>query len=77
MNRDEVIAEIKAQLMAELDSFKEQIQTQISPETRAKITQSKDQVEDFVKENPWASMAIAAGMGFLLGRLFYRSGDES
>jgi ElaB/YqjD/DUF883 family membrane-anchored ribosome-binding protein len=29
----------------------------------------KDEITDFVKKNPWASVAIAAGVGFLLGRL--------
>lgn len=29
----------------------------------------KDEVTDFIKKNPWASVAIAAGVGFLLARL--------
>ncbi len=29
----------------------------------------KDEVTDFVKKNPWASLAIAAGVGFILGKL--------
>ena len=32
-------------------------------------TDVKDEITDFVKKNPWASIAIAAGVGFLLGRL--------
>lgn len=34
-----------------------------------KLNDVKDEVADFVKKNPWAALAIAAGLGFILARL--------
>ncbi len=34
-----------------------------------KFVEIKDEISDFVKANPLASVALAAGLGFLLARL--------
>lgn len=34
-----------------------------------KFAEVKDEITDFVKANPLASVALAAGLGFLLARL--------
>ena len=35
-----------------------------------------EDVADYVRDNPGRSLLIAAGVGFLIGLLFRRSGDE-
>lgn len=41
----------------------------ILDEVQDKYAEIKNEVTDFVKKNPLASVAIAAGVGFLLARL--------
>ncbi|MBA2404507.1 MAG: hypothetical protein H0V66_07040 [Bdellovibrionales bacterium] len=38
-------------------------------EVKDKYSDVKNEITDFVKKNPLASVAIAAGVGFLLARL--------
>jgi ElaB/YqjD/DUF883 family membrane-anchored ribosome-binding protein len=35
-----------------------------------------EDVADYVRDNPGRSLLIAAGIGFLIGLLFRRSGDD-
>ena len=44
----------------------------INPEfdkATGKLNDVKDEIADFVKNNPWAALAIAAGLGFIIARL--------
>ena len=40
-----------------------------------KCVDVKDEIADFVKKNPWAALAVAAGIGFLIARLL--SGNKN
>lgn len=42
----------------------------ISDEVKDKYADVKNEITDFVKKNPLTSVAIAAGIGFLVARLF-------
>ena len=50
----------------DIKSMVESIDLETVKETYADV---KDEVADFIKKNPLAAVAIAAGLGFLLGRL--------
>ena len=43
------------------------------PELGKKISKATHDVEEFVKEHPIASIAIAAGLGYVLARLLNRN----
>jgi ElaB/YqjD/DUF883 family membrane-anchored ribosome-binding protein len=38
-------------------------------EQKLNLTNIKEELTDFMKNNPWTALAIAAGLGFLLGKL--------
>lgn len=38
-------------------------------EIKDKIVEVKEEISDFIKANPLASVALAAGLGFLLAKL--------
>lgn len=42
----------------------------IPVEVKDKYSDVKNEITDFVKSNPLASVALATGVGFLLARLF-------
>ncbi len=42
------------------------------PEIGKKLSKATHEVEEFVKEHPIASIAIAAGVGYVIARLFNR-----
>ena len=35
-----------------------------------KANDIKSELEDWIKKNPWATLAIAAGLGFLIAKIF-------
>jgi ElaB/YqjD/DUF883 family membrane-anchored ribosome-binding protein len=76
MNRDELIQQIKAELLAELQDYKDRVGSHVPPEAREKVHEAQKATRDFVKENPLVAFALAAGLGFLLGRMLYRKEDE-
>ncbi len=43
------------------------------PELGKKLSKATHEVEDFVKEHPIASIALAAGVGYLIARLLNRN----
>ena len=72
MDRDQLIEEIKKQIIEELKGAASPLTDKISPETKAEILDMKDSVEDSVKDNPWMAVGIAAVAGFMIARLLYR-----
>ncbi|MFZ4714948.1 MAG: glycine zipper domain-containing protein [Bacteriovoracaceae bacterium] len=47
----------------QIDDFKNSV--------KEKLTDSKDALTDYVKKNPLTSVAIAAGVGYVLARLLH------
>jgi len=76
MNREELIAEIKKQLQEELKHFAQPLADKIPNEHKEKASELKNEVTEFVKENPWAAVGIAVFAGLLLGRLLYKRSDD-
>lgn len=44
-------------------------------ELQKKYEDVKLEIADFVKNNPWAAIAIAAGFGYLIARLLHGKKD--
>lgn len=76
MNRDELIAEIKKQLQEELRDYKKSLSDKIPEEQKKQALEFRDEATDFVKENPWASVGLAALAGFVIARLLYKRGND-
>ncbi|MEK2687855.1 DUF883 C-terminal domain-containing protein [Bdellovibrio sp. GT3] len=75
MDRDQLIAEIKKQILEELKGAASPLTDKISDEQKAEITELKNSMESSVKEHPWMAVGVAALAGFMLARLFYRRDD--
>lgn len=76
MDRDQLIAEIKKQLKEELKAYAQPLADKIPDEQKEQALEIKNEVSRFVKENPWASVGIAALAGFVLARLLYKKGED-
>ncbi|ASD64544.1 hypothetical protein [Bdellovibrio bacteriovorus] len=76
MDRDQLIAEIKKQLQEELKSQTDAIKNKIPGEQREQIKDMKDSLTQTMKENPWASVGIAALAGFVIARMLYKRKDD-
>ncbi len=76
MNRDELIQQIKAELLAELKDYRDRVGSHLPPEARESVHEAQQTASKFIKEHPFASVAMAVGLGFLLGRVLYRQEDE-
>ncbi|UYL09814.1 DUF883 family protein [Bdellovibrio sp. SKB1291214] len=75
MDRDQLIEEIKKQILEELKSAAAPLTDKISDEHKAEMMEVKNSVENSVKENPWMAVGIAALAGFMIARLLYRRDD--
>ncbi|QDK46442.1 hypothetical protein DOM22_15360 [Bdellovibrio sp. ZAP7] len=75
MDRDQLIEEIKKQIMEELKGAASPLTDKISSEQKAEMVEMKNSVESSVKENPWMAVGIAALAGFMIARLLYRRED--
>ena len=75
MDRNQLIEEIRKQLQEEMKNLKNQVADQIPEDQRKKAQEAKDMATEFVKENPLASVGIAALAGFLIARMFYKRGE--
>ncbi|CAE78920.1 DUF883 C-terminal domain-containing protein [Bdellovibrio bacteriovorus] len=76
MDRDQLIAEIKKQLQEELKAQTDTIKNKIPGEQREQIKDMKDSLTQTMKENPWASVGIAALAGFVIARMLYKRKDD-
>jgi len=68
----EAIDELRARLTTTISDVKRQLGSSFVAGAREKIAQARDtvtQVNEFVTEKPWTSVAIAAGIGLLAGLL--------
>lgn len=76
MDREQLIAEIKKQLLEELRDASSPLTDKISAEQKQQMTDVKNSLEASVKENPWMAVSIAALAGFMIARLIYRQGED-
>lgn len=76
MDRDQLIAEIKKQLQEELKMQTDAIKNKIPDDQREQIKDMKDSLTHTMKENPWASVGIAALAGFVIARMLYKRKDD-
>ncbi len=67
--------EMKENIQEQLEEHSEQLQQlgERIGETARKFSRATN---DYVQENPWKTIGIAAGIGFVLGAIFLRSRDE-
>ncbi|WP_413575489.1 hypothetical protein ACLVWU_14210 [Bdellovibrio sp. HCB290] len=75
MDRDQLIAEIKKQILEEMKGAAAPLTDKISDEQKAEMMELKNSMEASVKEHPWMAVGVAALAGFMLARLFYRKDD--
>lgn len=75
MDRDQLIEEIKKQILEEIKGAASPLTDKISAEQKAEIMEVKNTVENSVKENPWMAVGVAALAGFMIARLLYRRDD--
>ncbi|WP_413558235.1 glycine zipper domain-containing protein [Bdellovibrio sp. HCB209] len=75
MDRDQLIEEIKKQILEEIKGAASPLTDKISDEQKAEMMEMKNTLETSVKENPWMAVGIAALCGFMIGRLIYRRND--
>jgi ElaB/YqjD/DUF883 family membrane-anchored ribosome-binding protein len=67
----EKIQEVRARAEASLRQAKAHL-TEIQDEALKRAREMADATEEYVRENPWQSVGIAAGVGLLLGLLLGR-----
>ncbi|MEN0057546.1 MAG: DUF883 C-terminal domain-containing protein [Bdellovibrio sp.] len=67
MDRQDLIAEIKKQLLEELH---------LSEEQKKQLQDLRSSSTQLIKENPWTTVALASLAGFLIARWMYRRGDD-
>lgn len=67
----EKIQEVRAQAEASLRQARERL-TQLEDEALQRAREVADATEEYVRENPWQSLGIAAGIGLVLGILISR-----
>ena len=76
MDREQLIAEIKKQILEEIKGVASPLTDKISDEHKEQIKDVKNSVEKSVKENPWMAVGVAVLCGFMIGRLLYRRKDD-
>jgi ElaB/YqjD/DUF883 family membrane-anchored ribosome-binding protein len=69
--KEDMKSDIQEQLAAQTEQLQE-LGERIS-ETAKKVSQATN---DYVQDNPWKTIAIAAGIGFLIGTMVMRNRDE-
>lgn len=76
MNRDELIEEIKKEILAQLQDYKERAEAHF-PEDACKMAKdAQDTSRKFIKENPLLCVVLALGVGLAIGRLLYREEEK-
>ncbi|MBO9667487.1 MAG: DUF883 family protein [Bdellovibrio sp.] len=76
MDRDQLIEEIKKQILEELRGATAPLTDKISDEQKEQMKELKNSLETSVKENPWMAVGVATFVGFMIGRLLYRRRDD-
>lgn len=76
MDRDQLIAEIKKQLHEEMKHYSQNLKNQIPQEQQDQIKDLKDGLSGQIKENPLASVGIAAVVGFFIARMLYKRSND-
>lgn len=64
----ERVEEIRARAQDSLEGAKERLRT-IGDDAEAKVRTAARSTDTYVRENPWKAVAIAVGVGFLIGTL--------
>ena len=75
MDRDQLMAEIKKMLQEELQNYSRPLTDKISDEHKEKAVEIKNEVNNFVKENPWIAIGAAALVGYFVARILTRKDD--
>jgi ElaB/YqjD/DUF883 family membrane-anchored ribosome-binding protein len=68
----EAVEDLRARLTNTIADVKKQLGTSFIDNARHTISRARDtasQIDDFVQERPWTSVAIGAGIGLLAGLL--------
>lgn len=76
MDRDQLLAEIKKLLQEEMQTYARPLTDKISEEHKEKAVEFKDDLNSFVKENPWMAVGIGVFIGFVAGKLLSGGRDE-
>lgn len=76
MDRDQLLAEIKKMLQEELKNYTQPLADKIPDEHKAQALELKDDVNGFVKSNPWMAVGIAVFVGYLAGKLLSGGREE-
>ena len=66
------VADVRARLTDKLGTAKEKLQD-LEAAVVAKTKAAARATDDYVHDNPWKAVGVAAGVGFLLGLLVNRS----
>ena len=64
----ERVEEIRARAQDSLAGAKERLRT-IGDDAEQRVRTAARSTDDYVRENPWKAIAIAVGIGFLIGSL--------
>ncbi len=62
----ERVEEIRARAQESLEGAKERLRT-IGDDAEQRVRTAARSTDDYVRENPWKAIAIAVGIGFLIG----------
>jgi ElaB/YqjD/DUF883 family membrane-anchored ribosome-binding protein len=62
---------LRSRLRKHVDTAREALET-AQQDAHTRYRQKVDSTERFVRENPWQSLGIAAGIGFFIGILVSR-----
>jgi ElaB/YqjD/DUF883 family membrane-anchored ribosome-binding protein len=68
---NEKVAEVRERVQGHLDVVKDRL-AQAEDAVMVKAKQAADATDDYVNENPWRAVGIAAGAGLLIGMLIGR-----
>jgi ElaB/YqjD/DUF883 family membrane-anchored ribosome-binding protein len=66
----EAVEELRGRLKATIADVKKELGSSFVANARETISRARDtasSVDEFVHENPWAAVAIGAGIGWLIG----------
>lgn len=71
MDRDQLLKELKQQILTELKEASSPITDKITPHQKKVFKDTKEELEHLISEHPLAAVALAGAAGFLLAKLIY------
>ena len=76
MDREQLIAEIKKQLQEELKAYAQPLANKIPPEQKEQLHEIHSELTTVMRDNPWATAALAVVAGYMLGRLLHKRSND-